>query len=272
MMYNFDIDAIASRLEKYKGNLETLYEWKLNVEKLKDFLSEEKIEELKKYSSSFEKQVQLKKLICEKMKETRHLKPAVFENLCLWIIKDWGGITGGKSDKVTKEMIRKFLPDCSGMERIASMSKVAAFLQPDTHVIYDARVAYALNWFILSENAGERFFPIPEGRNSKMNAFDLNVLIRLKHIEKYRIEQEGSLKGKFISTIDNKLYIPAKEAYSELNKTISLISNKLWGGPKMLFYTEMLLFALADREVFREITDSVGISIKFKTVESELIN
>jgi len=54
---------------------------------------------------------------------------------------------------------------------------------PEKHFIYDSRVTYSLNWIILSENAGNRFFPIPEGQNSKMRAFEMNILICLKDID-----------------------------------------------------------------------------------------
>ncbi|MGP9668408.1 hypothetical protein ACT3TV_09865, partial [Psychrobacter sp. AOP31-A1-22] len=34
-------------------------------------------------------------------------------------------------------------------ETISSLSKVASFLDPEKYFIYDARVAYSLNWLIL---------------------------------------------------------------------------------------------------------------------------
>ena len=134
---------------------------------------------------------------------------------------------------------------------------------PEKNVIYDSRVAYALNWIILSENAGQKYFPIPEGRNSKMIAFDLNVLIRLKNITNYQITDIKQLDHRlFIQNCDKKIFINKKDAYCELNNLIKEISIKLWKGEKNkeenLYFTEMLLFSIADREVFRDITTLYG--------------
>ena len=67
--------------------------------------------------------------------------------------------------------------------RIANISKVASYMYPEKYCIYDSRVAYTLNWIILSQNTGNMFFPIPEGRNSKMIAFDMRGLIRLYNMD-----------------------------------------------------------------------------------------
>ena len=155
--------------------------------------------------------------------------------------------------------------DKPNFKRIASSSKVGAYLFPDRNVIYDSRVAYSLNWIILSENAGQLFFPIPEGRNSKMSAFDLNVLIRLKNITHYQPKSIEHLDHRlYMKNADKKLFINKNEAYSELNNLIKSISEKLWTGDnekkQNLYYTEMLLFSIADREVFLDITTRYGIN------------
>jgi len=50
-----------------------------------------------------------------------------------------------------------------------------------------------------------------------------------------------------------------KIAYYELKNLIEIINRKLWKGDiekeQNLYYTEMLLFSIADREVFMEITE-----------------
>ena len=122
-----------------------------------------------------------------------------------------------------------------------------------------------MNWIILSENAGEIFFPIPSGRNSKMTAFEMNVLIRLKNIQHYVPKDISEMdKRLYINQKDKTNYIPEKESYTELNNLIKEISNKLWNEEKskMLYYTEMLLFSIADREIFRDITNRLTLEIK----------
>ena len=187
-------------------------------------------------------------------------------------IKDWGGIITAK-DNDTISLISAFLRKIEKPEfsRIASSSKVGAYLFPQNNVIYDSRVAYSINWIILSENAGQKYFPIPEGRNSKMSAFDLNVLIRLKNITNYQTKNINELDRKlFIKNADKFLYVDKKEAYFEMNNLIKQISNKLWEGDleKMenLYYTEMLLFSIADREIFKEITNSI-LSVLLNTTD-----
>lgn len=177
----------------------------------------------------------------------------------MWIIKDWGGILTA-NDNDTVNLISNFLKqDNPDFKRIASSSKVGAYLYPEQNIIYDSRVAYSLNWIILSKNAGKKYFPIPEGRNSKMSAFDLNVLIRLKKIANYQPNNISDLDNRlFIKNLDKHLFIDKKIAYSELNKLVKEINKKLWQGDtekeNNLYFTDMLLFSIADREVFIDIT------------------
>lgn len=96
-----------------------------------------------------------------------------------------------------------------------------------------------------------------------MSAFDLNVLIRLKNISIYQpIEITNLDHSLFIKNSDKKLYINKKDAYSELNNLVKRINQKLSKGDKEkeqnLYFTEMLLFSIADREVFMDITTKYG--------------
>ena len=98
-----------------------------------------------------------------------------------------------------------------------------------------------------------------------MIAFDMNVLVRLMNIDSYKVNRVEELDNRLlISKKDKELYIPKSEAYSELNKLIRQVSDKLWSGDKckFLYYTEMLLFSIADREVFQGITDRMSVEIK----------
>lgn len=261
MTYNFDIDKIVNFLEKYKNDLPKLYNWNARIEKLLELetLSEIQIAEINSLPA-YQKELQLKKIVGQKLNESLELNSELFDKLCLWIIKDWGGITTAK-DIDTIILIKDFLiKEKPHFKRIASSSKVGAYLYPNKNVIYDSRVAYSLNWIILSENAGEKYFPIPEGRNSKMSAFDLNVLIRLKNISHYQIKDIKHLDQRlFIKKADDKIYIDKKDAYFQLNNLIKQVNQKLWKGDKEkqenLYFTEMLLFSIADREIYMDITE-----------------
>lgn len=266
MTVKFDIDKIVKHLERYKYDLPNLYNWNAKIDRLVDLdtLSKEQVKEINSLSF-YEKELQLKKIVGLKLNQSFESNRELFEKLCLWIVKDWGGITTA-SDNDTISLINAFLkqenPD---FNRIASSSKVGAYMFPEKNVIYDSRVAYSLNWIILSQNAGQKYFPIPEGRNSKMSAFDLNVLIRLKHISNYTPREISDLDHKlFIKQSDKKIFIDKKDAYLELNSLVKQINQSLWKGDKEkeknLYFTEMLLFSIADREVFMEITNEYGMN------------
>jgi hypothetical protein len=262
----FDTDKIANYLNQFKDKLPELYTWNAKIEKLIDLgvITQSELNILNS-KTSYDKEIILKKKINLKLHEYYKSNKVLFNNLCLWIIKDWGGILTAK-DSDTVQLIKEFLnTDKPSYRRIASASKVGAYMFPEKYIIYDSRVAYALNWIILSENAGKIFFPIPNGRNSKMMAFEMNVLIRQKNIDhhapKYITEMDRRL---YINQKDKTNYIPEKESYIELNNLIKEISSKLWNSEKskMLYYTEMLLFSIADREIFKDITNRLTLEIK----------
>ncbi|QKJ62083.1 hypothetical protein HQN62_02685 [Flavobacterium sp. M31R6] len=265
MTIKFDIDKIVTYLEKHKSDLPTLYNWNAKIERLVELetLTVEQVYEINSLTN-YEKELQLKKIVGKKLNETLKSRSDLFNQLCLWIVKDWGGITSA-NDKDTVNVIKDFLvQEKPNFNRIASSSKVGSYLYPDRNIIYDSRVAYSLNWIILSENAGQQFFPIPEGRNSKMSAFDLNVLIRLKNISNYQPKNIEHLNHKlYINNADKKLFIHKKDAYFELNNLIKIINEKLWHDEnekkQNLYYTEMLLFSIADREIFMDITSRYAI-------------
>ncbi|PRZ20312.1 hypothetical protein [Flavobacterium granuli] len=266
MTTKFDTDKIVAYLERHKSDLPTLYNWNAKIERLVELgvLSDKQVNEINSLSN-YEKELQLKKVVGQKLNITLKTNKDLFDKLCLWVIKDWGGILTA-NDNDTIKLIEEFLKqDKPAFNRIASSSKVGAYLFPEKNIIYDSRVAYSLNWIILSENAGQQYFPIPEGRNSKMSAFDLNVLIRLKNISNYQPKHIEHLDHKlYINNADKKLFINKKDAYFELNNLIKIINKKLWSGDnekeQNLYYTEMLLFSIADREIFMDITSKFGIN------------
>jgi len=264
MTVKFDIDKITKYLDRYKDDLPTLYNWNVKIDRLVelDTLTENQVKEINALTH-YEKELQLKKIVGKRLNDTLKSNADLFDKLCLWVIKDWGGITTA-SDHGTLGLIKDFLNQVKpSFNRIASSSKVGSYMFPDRNVIYDSRVAYSLNWIILSENAGQQYFPIPEGRNSKMAAFDLNVLIRLKNISTYHTTDIKHLDHKFfINNSDKKIFINKKDAYSELNNLVKQINKNLWNGDKdkeqNLSFTEMLLFSIADREIFLDITTRYG--------------
>jgi len=235
-MPQFNVTKITNYLDKYKNQLDELYDWKPNVQGLAEIgvATEPELSELQSSTiSNFQKDEKLKSILSKAL-NSYAIDSQEFETIALWIIRDWGRINTGLD--TMKRVLEYLRTDRPKFKRIASTSKVGGFMTPTERIIYDSRVAYTVNWIILSENAGDKFFPIPEGRNSKMQV---------------------------ISNKDNEIYVPKADAYYELNKLVGKVNQILWNDSRKLepFYTEMLLFALADKGVFQEITERVRIEI-----------
>ncbi len=267
MTYN--VDKIVQYLEPFKDRLNELYKWEIKTEKetLEKLIklgvcSQNEINKLNK--NSFAKNIALKKLLAPKLNQFSSLEDKNFKELSLWVIKDWGGIRTGKDDNAMR-LIKNLLNGNPSFDRIASTSKVASFKEPTKYAVYDSRVAYSLNWIILSQNAGDKFFPKPIGVNARLNGFDIETLIRQKNISHYQIKNTSEIEKQFMSNKDKALFIQENNAYNEFNKLIKAVNQKLWQGDKEksenLYYTEMLLFAIADTEIYKDITDKLKLEI-----------
>ncbi|MGX1641287.1 hypothetical protein [Sphingobacterium sp. NPDC055431] len=256
-----EVNKIVEYLFPLKEKLHELYNWNAKIEKLVDFeiINNDELENWN-LLSNYEKELNIKRTLNQYLAnvESDNSIESKFHQVCYWIIKDWGGINL-KEDKV-KPLVDQFLQmKDAGFDKIASISKVASFMFPEEFIIYDSRVAYSLNWIILKTDAGNKYFPIPEGRNSKMTSFDMNTLIHIKHANNFFTDNHQELlgKNKFISNRDQIIYFDKHDAYKRLNRLIIDISNKLWDGDlekkHKLFYTEMLLFSIADNYIFQDI-------------------
>ena len=264
-MPEFDVTKIAKYLGKYKDQIDEIYDWKPNFQGLGEIgvANETELIQLQ-YSglSNFQKDEKLKNILSKAL-NSHPVNSQEFEIIALWIIRKWGRISAGSD---TMKSVLEFLgTDRPKFNRIASTSKVGGFMTPTKRIIYDSRVAYTMNWIILSENAGDKFFPIPEGRNTKMKAFNLDVLIHLKFADIFKPDNTDSWKDRrYISNKDTEIYVSKTDAYYELNELVGKVNQVLWDDSRKLepFYTEMLLFSLADKGVFKEITERVRIEIK----------
>ncbi|WP_156308100.1 hypothetical protein [Sphingobacterium endophyticum] len=256
-----DIDKIVGYLLPLKEKLHQLYNWNAKIDKLVEFKIIDN-EQLNSWNllSNYEKELQIKHTLNKYLKviSSESSVDSKLDEVCYWIIKDWGGINLKK--EIVKPLVDEFLSKKDwGFDKIASISKVASFMFPEEFIIYDSRVAYSLNWIILKTDAGNKYFPIPEGRNSKMISFDMNTLIHIKHANNFVTDDHQELlgKNKFISKRDQIIYFDKQDAYKRLNRLVKEISDKLWDGDlekrHKLFYTEMLLFSIADNAIFQDI-------------------
>ncbi|WP_196893023.1 hypothetical protein [Aureivirga marina] len=265
MEFKFDIDKIVNHLQKYAENLEDFYQWSVSLKSLEKLsnlgiISKEKALELNDLKP-YDKEIQLKSIVQPKLLDFYENDFSAFVKLSMWIVRDWGGVRAAKQEDTIQTIKDVIENEKTPFKRVASYSKVCAFMFPEKYLIYDSRVAYSLNWILLSQDAGEIYFPIPEGRNSKMSAFDMRVLIRLKHKENYQVNSVSEIDKRFILNRDKSLFIPQNIAYKKLSELVKEISKKLWKSAQAekLYFTEMLLFSIADSFVIEEIVNQISL-------------
>lgn len=226
--------------------------------------------------TNFDKNVLLK-LILNKLLKDKGLDIV----LVSWIINQWGGINSfqlqsSPDSKVSglgknSLKIQSFIKNLEESNKvatldfntIASLSKVASFKNINEYVIYDSRVIYSLNWLLLKYAFGEhKFFPMPPSRNSTLNKFDLNTIIKL--YLKSRVDDSDNL---------SKYYIEKAIAYQHLCVLVKQINSIIWQDKKWIcgsqtllwrdypFFLEMFLFSIAENLIYEDISQSVSLTI-----------
>ena len=153
-MPKFDVTKIATYLKRYKNQLDDLYDWKSNFQRLVEIavINEAELIELQSSNlSHFQKDERLKDILSKAFKDCVDDREQ-FKRIALWIIRDWGGIRSSSDSNTIKCVDDFFATDKPAFHRIASASKVGGFKTPTKRIIYDSRVAYTMNWIILSEN------------------------------------------------------------------------------------------------------------------------
>lgn len=236
---------VVFKLKNYSEEIDLRTRFKINFDVENPLFTSSEVNKLKSFQNGFDLNIKLKQVLSEKYKEN------VDQNLIdYWIINVWGGIRGFKSNDRNIEKIIKFKKEIrkgklslESFGTISSLSKIASFLEPDKYVIYDSRVIYTLNWLILTcENQNgfrQKYFPIPNGRNKKMNDFDLKTILNLTHLSEYSNQVD--------------LFYTPQTAYFEFCDFVKIAGNEIFGPNSKPFELEMLLFSLADQEIFQDI-------------------
>ncbi|MBK1813113.1 hypothetical protein JHL18_21055 [Clostridium sp. YIM B02505] len=264
----FNIEAIVEYLLPYALKFEELYNYDIPKDKdlmllkEKGIISFEQCQELQQMESSFEKNAELKLMVSSGLNKMDSIQDRKL--VYKWIVSTWGGINSINVEKLNSS-VEDFLKkraegaNYSKIESRASVTKVLSFIDPEKYIIYDTRVAYSINWILLKTNASEMFFPMSEGRNSKLTGVNIETLIRLSRASEYLNNLEDK---KVMSKVDKKVFIEDALAYPMLCDLISDINDKLWNDDrrKYPFYTEMLLFAIADNIIFEDILKTCCIS------------
>jgi len=193
----------------------------------------------------FEKNIELKNEL-----EYQYQSKGDSSELDFWIINHWGGIHGFKNTENNIDKTKKFKQQLNvgkltkdSFSTISSLSKIASFMYPEEFFIYDSRVIYALNWLILTcENRDElcySYFPIPTSRNKILVNFDIQTVLNIYHSGQY--------------TDFSAMYYDQQIAYFTYCNFIKKAAQSIYGESEKPYLIEMLLFVLADKEIFSEI-------------------
>ena len=243
------IHHVVDYLEPIKDEWEKRFTWDNKLKKLPHTLGVEI-----KGENPAKEYLQLRKEFSKILTENSSTHKEAYK----WIINVWGKIKLGKEPEL-HELAKEFLEGNTKFDRVSSTSKIAAFTKPKDYVIYDSRIAYALNWIMFYKNAGI-FFPSPESRNQNVTGFDIKTIIRLRYAEKYK---EQCNNEEFVSKVDKELFISEKDAYKELRELLMTVGRKLFPNDENgHVYTEMLLFSIAVNTVLKELLDEVKITTK----------
>jgi hypothetical protein len=243
--------TLIDRLKIYKENIKLEDRFKYVFKTNANVFDDHEIKNLTDEQNVFKRNVKLKELIKKKANGSYEQTALNF-----WIINEWGGIQTFKKNEKNLEKINKFSNQLANskmtiknFDTIPSLSKISSFIDPDNYVIYDSRVIYAMNWLIMTTNQAElKFFPMPSARNPKLVDFDINTIIHLKYLNQYKAKN---------------LFYDKRVAYFEFCNLIKTLSQKVFDDINAKPYIlEMLLFTIADEEVYNELTKLTKVEIK----------
>ncbi|WP_281226324.1 hypothetical protein [Flavobacterium aquiphilum] len=244
--------SLIDTLKKYKQSVDLENRFDYNFDIDTNIFSDQEKNELFKNENIFSRNIRLKELIKTKTKGSYKLT-----DLNFWIINKWGGIQTFKQNENNLKKIETFSNQLAKSKltkdtfsTISSLSKVSSFIEPDNYVIYDSRVIYAINWLIMTTKpTGLKYFPMPTGRNKKLVDFDINTIIHLTHLESYQNGEE--------------IFYKHSVAYFEFCELIKTLSKTVFDDQTIKpYYLEMLLFTIADNEIFRELIKRTTVEIK----------
>ena len=252
-----DIKIAEVILEEYeKKDLRSL--WEKNNKKIKFRndcpLPKERLSDINNRGSDFEKELYLKEHFWEDLK---NLDDKSFLDKAYWIIQKWGGISIKNCDENNSLILglRKKIDDNRNknenldladkeFEKISSLSKIAAFYNPEKFAIYDSRVVYSLNWFIYSNKIDTKYFPQPSGRNVNMLKYDQETIFNL-----------STPKPNYYEKKTKKL---AYSDYCKILKDCAELSKQKKELLK-IYEIEMFLFSIAPNEIVDCIKKEVEI-------------
>lgn len=236
---------IAKYLTPYKDHLDALYQWKFDEE-----MPRVRFGISINGESWFQKTRDLKTKLVNKVASVESDDELV--QIASYFIKDWGGI---KRFTRSKELVTQF-KDVSGSpalpeelnlpyRSVSSWSKWLSLICPEWACIYDARVAYSLNAINYLSGGKYDIFPMPAGRNTRLNMLDVSTLLISSKVEAGDDPQPKALREKY--------FVAESMAYKEYIELIQKTSIELWEEEGHMHDVEMILFSIADSYAYKDL-------------------
>lgn len=236
-------ELISAYIADKKDSLDALYQWKFD-----EALPKAKFGIVPVGENWFQKTLSLK----QQLQAYIHHHPEARSAVANYFIRDWGGIqTFKRADAVVSQFATVEAggrcPDgfSPKLEGISSWSKWLSLVCPQWACIYDARVAYSLNGINYLHGGKHPIFPMPQGRNGRLVMIDVPTLIVGQALSASHSSQPAAIR--------KTLFVDARSAYLVYLQTLTQVSQQLWGDTDHIHEVEMLLFVLADGQIYQDV-------------------
>ncbi|CAN0645806.1 hypothetical protein [Burkholderia cepacia] len=213
---------------------------------------------------------------------TRQLK---MNELCKFVICQWGGL-GSNQDDTIEAYARLYtnaaIPDLSAIcslhelrvqsncnfpfKGIASWSKWLNFVWSEWALIYDARIAFALNAIHVMKGVDARAFPVPPGRDKLLSTLDSQTLAALSYLKRQRKHIPDVQNGEYVNALADWLKsgtIAEGDAYEFYLMVMRRVQDVIGRASFPAFVdVEMLLFHLSNRQIVQDFLLLMSDSIR----------
>ncbi|WP_042302646.1 hypothetical protein [Paraburkholderia kururiensis] len=262
--------AIAEYLSGYRDKLNAFH-WPIESKCLEGAVRRKLLSGMS-VEGGFAETMQLRRAVAVRAREIQACEqfPKRIEDLAdlaKFVISDWGGLSGNDAQTIVNYAQRftgievPFDDVCCASDLraavlprrqrglfsfggIASWSKWLNFVWNDWALIYDARIAFALDAVHFISKIDAPIFPVPPGRNPRLANFDAQGSAAFGWLANYARER---LADADISARLKAAMMPESEAYSYYLAVMVEAHRLLWplSERRPLVHTEMLLFKLS---------------------------
>lgn len=266
--------AIAEYLSGYRSKLNGFH-WPIESKCVQEAARRELLSGMS-VEGGFAETMQLRQAVAARAREiqARGSFPKRIEDLAdlaKFVISDWGNLNGNDAQTIVdyaqrftgievpfddvrcaSDLRAAVLPRRQrGLFRfggIASWSKWLNFVWNDWALIYDARIAFALDAIHFICRIDAPIFPVPAGRNPRLANFDAQGSAAFGWLANYAHKR---LAGSEISACLKAAMVPESEAYSYYLAVMAEAHQLLWPSSERrpLVHTEMLLFKLSIEDI-----------------------